>query len=126
MLCSVCNSKKVESTISVWHLDRKQGEFPSVLGKKGALEFCEGNWNSYNGTYSDSKFPATIRITYRCAECSHEKIENSVYCNGTDYEPLNGWNKENHADEREEKLQSIDSWKREKAFREKKESLRKI
>ena len=126
MFCSVCNSKKVESTISVWYLDRKQGEFPSLLGRKGALEFCGGHWNHHTSSYTDVKLPATIRITYRCSDCKHEKIENSVYCNGSDFEPLHGWNKDNTSGEREEKLHSIDSWKKEKALREKKETLRKV
>lgn len=124
MFCSVCSSKKVESTISVWYLDRKQGEFPSLLGRKGALEFCGGHWNQHSMIYTDVKFPATIRITYRCSSCGHEKIENSVYCTGSDFQPLHGWSEVNISDEREEKLHSIEGWKKEKAFREKAKSLR--
>ena len=57
MFCSVCNSKKVESTISVWYLDRKQGEFPSLLGRKGALEF----WGN--------QIPHRPRLTYSPYSC---------------------------------------------------------
>ena len=85
MICKVCESKNISSTISVFYLDRKVGEFFSILGRKGAIEFCLGVENPRTKVVDDAKIPATIRTMYRCGDCKNERIVSSIYFDGTNF-----------------------------------------
>ncbi len=83
MICNICSSKKITSTVSVFYLDRKIGDFDSVFGRKGAIAFCEGNTDSRFSNNSQQRLPASIRTSYRCSDCSNDRIVASIHYDGT-------------------------------------------
>jgi hypothetical protein len=88
MICNICNSKNLESSVNVYHLDRKVGTFTTFFGRKGGISFCDGDYNRHTKQYTNSKYPSTLRMIYHCNGCGNERTITTLYYDGNNFSKI--------------------------------------